>query len=59
MKASDFFSLPASLASFAAHFPPDLPPWEWLPRIAPALAAATFPAAPGAPPSGVHIEGRV
>src|SRR5262249_44839511 len=30
VKASEFFALPASLAPFAAHFPAELPPWEWL-----------------------------
>ena len=59
MKASDFFSLPASLAHFARHFRPDVPPWEWLKQIAIALDAITD--SPGAPkiPPGVHVEGRV
>ncbi len=59
MKASEFFSLPASLARFAAHFRPDAPPWEWLKQIGAALAelreapeARTFP-------PGVHVEGKV
>lgn len=59
MKASDFFTLPASLAPFAAYFPVDLPPWEWLKRIGEALAAQKFdaPLPPRLP--GVHIEGPV
>lgn len=57
MKASDFFTLPPSLAAFAAHFPPDLPPWEWLKRIGPALAAFRFDAVPSKLPPGVHAEG--
>ncbi len=59
MKASDFFSLPPSLAAFARHFPAELPPWEWLKRIGAALADVTeAPSAPPCPP-GVAIEGRV
>jgi NDP-sugar pyrophosphorylase family protein len=59
LKASDFFALPASLAPFAAHFPADIPPWEWLKRIGPALAAHKFdqPLPKVAP--GVHVEGLV
>ena len=59
MKASDFFTLPPSLAPFAAHFRADAPPWEWLKQIGAALAALTdAPAARSLPP-GVHVEGRV
>jgi NDP-sugar pyrophosphorylase family protein len=59
MKASDFFTLPASLAPFAAHFRADVPPWEWLKQIGNALAALTdAPAARSLPP-GVHVEGKV
>ena len=59
MKASDFFTLPASLAPFARFFRPDVPPWEWLKQIAPALASVT--AAPNTTecPPGVHVEGNV
>jgi carbonic anhydrase/acetyltransferase-like protein (isoleucine patch superfamily) len=57
LKASDFFTLPPSLAVFAAHFPADLPPWEWLKRIGPALAAFKFDAPLPALPPGVHAEG--
>ncbi|MBC7368604.1 MAG: UDP-N-acetylglucosamine diphosphorylase [Undibacterium sp.] len=59
MKASDFFTLPASLAPFAAHFPGDVAPWEWLKRIGPALATHKFEGALPAKPPGVHIEGLV
>ncbi len=59
MKASDFFTLPASLAHFAVYFPADVAPWEWLKRIGPALAAHKFDVALPARPPGVHIEGLV
>ena len=59
MKASDFFSLPASLARFARHFRPDVPPWEWLKEIAAALAAVTEAPVAATRPPGVHIEGAV
>ena len=59
MKASDFFSLPPSLAPFAASFPGDVAPWEWLKRIGPALAAHKFEVALPARPAGVHVEGIV
>jgi NDP-sugar pyrophosphorylase family protein len=59
MKASDFFALPPSLAPFAASFPADLPPWEWLKRIGDALAGLK-PAGPARVlPPGVHVEGVV
>lgn len=59
MKASDFFSLPPSLAGFAGFFRHDVPPWEWLKQIGAALAAVTE--APGAlkVPPGVDIQGKV
>jgi acetyltransferase-like isoleucine patch superfamily enzyme len=57
VKAADFFALPPSLAVFAAHFPAGVPPWEWLPRIGPALAAFRFDAPPPRLPPGVHAEG--
>lgn len=59
MKASDFFTLPSSLAAFAPHFRPDVPPWEWLKQIGAALAALVPPAAPAAVPPGVHVTGSV
>ncbi len=59
MKASDFFTLPPSLAPFAAHFRADVPPWDWLKQIGAALAGLTEPPAPRAVPPGVHLEGKV
>jgi acetyltransferase-like isoleucine patch superfamily enzyme len=57
LKASDFFSLPPSLADFAAFFPPDVAPWEWLKNIGPALAAFRFDAPLPAFPPAVRAEG--
>jgi carbonic anhydrase/acetyltransferase-like protein (isoleucine patch superfamily) len=57
VKAADFFTLPPSLAAFAAHFSPEAPPWEWLPRIGPALQAFAFDAPLPPLPAGVHAEG--
>jgi UDP-N-acetylglucosamine diphosphorylase / glucose-1-phosphate thymidylyltransferase / UDP-N-acetylgalactosamine diphosphorylase / glucosamine-1-phosphate N-acetyltransferase / galactosamine-1-phosphate N-acetyltransferase len=59
LKASDFFTLPESLASFRPYFRADVAPWEWLKQIGPALAACTFGAKPPEVPPGVHIEGPV
>jgi NDP-sugar pyrophosphorylase family protein len=59
MKASDFFSLPASLALFARHFSPDVPPWEWLKEISAALAGVMDAPGVASRPPGVHIEGPV
>jgi NDP-sugar pyrophosphorylase family protein len=59
MKASEFFTLPPSLAPFAPHFPADVAPWEWLKQIGAALAALQqTPSTPTLPP-GVHVEGKV
>ncbi len=57
MKASDFFTLPPSLSIFAAHFPADVPPWEWLRQIGPALQAFTFNGTLPPLPPGVRTEG--
>ncbi len=57
LKAADFFTLPPSLARFASHFPPDVPPWEWLPQISRALSEFTFNAALPPVPPGVQVEG--
>lgn len=57
MQASDFFTLPASLAVFAAHFGADLAPWEWVRRIGPAFATLPAPE-PFTPPSGVNVQGN-
>jgi NDP-sugar pyrophosphorylase family protein len=62
VNASEFFALPPSLAPFAAYFPADVPPWEWLKRIGAALAAQDRAgwATDGAKrPPGVHVEGEV
>lgn len=59
MQAADFFTLPPSLASFAAHFPAEAAPWEWLKRIGSALAATQLEPATRTVPAGVHLEGAV
>lgn len=59
MKASDFFALPTSLALFARHFRPDVPPWEWLKQIGFALSSITDQPAAIERPAGVHLEGKV
>ena len=59
MKASEFFTLPPSLASFAKHFRPDVAPWEWLKQIGAALAGLSNAPFGVAKPLGVHIEGQV
>jgi NDP-sugar pyrophosphorylase family protein len=59
MQAADFFTLPPSLAAFAASFRADVAPWEWLKQIAPALQAHRFDAALPTVPAGVHLEGFV
>jgi len=59
VKASDFFSLPDSLALFRPFFDADLPPWEWVGRIGAALAAQRLESRPDRVPPGVHIEGAV
>jgi NDP-sugar pyrophosphorylase family protein len=47
------------LAQFAAFFPADAGPWEWLKKISVALdALEAGPAGPVIPP-GVHVEGKV
>ena len=67
MKASDFFTLPESLAAFRGFFPPEVEPWDWLRRIGPALASWKFePSAPADGgsgtsrlPAGIHVEGSI
>jgi len=59
MKASDYFTLPPSLAPFAAHFPGEVAPWEWLKAIGPALKSWTFEPLARAVPPGVQIIGDV
>jgi NDP-sugar pyrophosphorylase family protein len=59
LKASDYFTLPASLAHFAPHFDASAAPWEWLGQIARALSAHAFGKQPPKVPPGVHLEGPV
>jgi UDP-N-acetylglucosamine diphosphorylase / glucose-1-phosphate thymidylyltransferase / UDP-N-acetylgalactosamine diphosphorylase / glucosamine-1-phosphate N-acetyltransferase / galactosamine-1-phosphate N-acetyltransferase len=60
MKASDFFTLPASLEPFKSFFLPEAAPWEWLPQIRPALAGWQFESRPLlSKPAGVHMEGLI
>jgi NDP-sugar pyrophosphorylase family protein len=59
MKASDLFTLPASLAAFAGHFEAGAAPWEWLNAIGPALESWKLPVAGPERPPGVHVEGAV
>lgn len=41
-KASDFFTLPASLLHFSSFFDPSSLPWAWVEQISKALAAHDF-----------------
>jgi len=59
MKASDYFTFPQSLAPFAAFFPGDVAPWEWLKSIGTALKSWPFEPLATAVPPGVHISGDV
>jgi UDP-N-acetylglucosamine diphosphorylase / glucose-1-phosphate thymidylyltransferase / UDP-N-acetylgalactosamine diphosphorylase / glucosamine-1-phosphate N-acetyltransferase / galactosamine-1-phosphate N-acetyltransferase len=59
LKASDFFSLPDSLALFRPFFIPEAPPWEWVGRIGAALAAQKLESRPSKVPPWVHIDGAV
>jgi NDP-sugar pyrophosphorylase family protein len=59
MKASELFTLPASLAPFAAYFRADAAPWEWLKQIGAALASIKETPAARTIPPGVHLEGAV
>ena len=59
LKASDFFTLPGSLAAFRPFFAADAPPWDWIKQIGPALAAHAFDSRPPAVPQGVRLEGFV
>lgn len=59
MKASDFFTLPASLAPFAAHFSAEVAPWDWIKQIGAALGAQDLKAKPPVVPSGMRVEGDV
>jgi UDP-N-acetylglucosamine diphosphorylase / glucose-1-phosphate thymidylyltransferase / UDP-N-acetylgalactosamine diphosphorylase / glucosamine-1-phosphate N-acetyltransferase / galactosamine-1-phosphate N-acetyltransferase len=59
VKASEFFALPSSLASFAPFFPVEAAPWDWIKQIGAALEAADFPSLKIKLPRGVHVEGKV
>jgi NDP-sugar pyrophosphorylase family protein len=59
VKASDFFALPPSLAPFAAQFPDDVAPWEWIKRVGDALAGFSMPPLEIKFPSGIHVEGQI
>lgn len=59
MIASDYFQYPASLEPFAAYFPGDVAPWEWLKRLGEALASWRFAPGPVAAPPGVQVTGPV
>jgi NDP-sugar pyrophosphorylase family protein len=59
VKASDFFTLPESLAAFAAEFSADAAPWDWIKRIGGALAKLELAAQSPVIPAGVHVEGTV
>jgi len=59
VKAAEYFSLPASLASFAPFFAADAAPWEWLKQIGPALHAAGLVPWETATPPGLSISGLV
>lgn len=59
VKAAEFFDLPPTLASFAAHFAATAAPWDWLKRIGAALAAVSLEGGRKDFPPGVHVEGAV
>jgi UDP-N-acetylglucosamine diphosphorylase / glucose-1-phosphate thymidylyltransferase / UDP-N-acetylgalactosamine diphosphorylase / glucosamine-1-phosphate N-acetyltransferase / galactosamine-1-phosphate N-acetyltransferase len=59
MKASELFALPPSLQPFAAHFKPEMAPWDWLKEIGAALKNLPAPSAGPAIPPGIRIEGQV
>jgi len=59
LKASDYFTLPDSLAAFRPFFGPEAAPWDWVKQIGAALASHEFNQASFTVPQGVHIEGFV
>lgn len=61
MTADALFTLPESLAPFAAFFPPNAKPWEWVPRIKEALASLDWKTLPQKTdlPHGICISGNV
>lgn len=58
MLASDFFDCPTSFP-FTRYFPPEVVPWDWLPRIKEALAGFHFTKFSGDVPPGLCIVGDV
>jgi NDP-sugar pyrophosphorylase family protein len=58
MKASDLFTLPASLP-FGAFFAPDETPWSWVSRIQEALGAFDFGPSFVRGQGSLHVEGPV
>jgi len=59
VKASDYVSLPASLAHFGPFFEAGAAPWDWIGQIGPALVAHRFDKQAPKVPAGVHLEGFV
>ena len=61
MRADELFTLPPSLARFAPFFTAEAAPWEWVERIAAALASVPEKdfAPRKDPPPGLQIEGLV
>lgn len=64
MRADELFEFPESLKSFAAYFPGEASPWEWVRGIALALAAVDWTDQAGAMaeeaiPDGVAMTGAV
>lgn len=59
MKASDYFDLPESLASFARFFSPEAAPWDWIKAIGPALNGFSMPPLDIKFPGGIHVEGQI
>ncbi len=60
MRASTFFSLPPSLKAFIEDFSGEVPPWEWLRAIAPAVEREAQGCSRRADlPSGVQVVGDV
>tara|TARA_B100000965_G_C19598342_1_gene761316 strand:- start:3079 stop:3762 length:684 start_codon:yes stop_codon:yes gene_type:complete len=60
IEAQSLFSLPTHLP-FSEHFDPKVPPWEWVPKIAEALAGFDFLEKDSARqvPAGLIVEGEV
>jgi UDP-N-acetylglucosamine diphosphorylase / glucose-1-phosphate thymidylyltransferase / UDP-N-acetylgalactosamine diphosphorylase / glucosamine-1-phosphate N-acetyltransferase / galactosamine-1-phosphate N-acetyltransferase len=59
MQAQELFDLPPSLARFAAFFRPDLPAWDWIKAIGPALADVDPAEGRRDFPAGIDVQGRV